>query len=555
MIPGTGLAIDAQGRIAFNSGVRDLTVSAGGERIHLPLPEGYGAIRSIDPVGPDFLVAMGRGLIRIRDNRVAALSSERYPWLGDILTSMDGGNGIVWLYGSTAIVEVRRRDLDAAFDHPGQFLPHRFFGSADGLTARAQHGGFVGPQAVVTADGRLWMATSKGVAMLDPRLLPDGPGDVPVAFRSLSYGRVSLRDPVGPVLPPGTSSVRVTYAGMSLRNAERMTFRARLDGIDTDWVNLGARRTATYANLGPGQYRFHVIAVGEDGTWGRRDAVLRFTIRPTFVQTWYFKGLIAALLLLLAAGAYRIRARAIAKGVRLRMAERHDERERIARELHDTLLQSINALMLHVGAEAARLPGGSPVREGLEKALDRAHAAVGKGRERVENLRAPMGMGKLDEALRGAANELLGERIAWSVEQVGPETELCPPAIDEIVAMVREAFFNAARHARATQVQVELRYDADGLRIVVSDDGTGLPPAILEAGSKPGHFGLVGIRERAGKLGGKVRLSNAASGGLEIHIWLPAEVAYLRPPGRLVRLAAWLRGKSRGVAERGSPPR
>jgi two-component sensor histidine kinase len=546
LLPGAALALNTASDVGYALGSGTVEIAAGGRRQQFALGRlKLGKLQGIDPAGTRFLVPMEDGVARISGGKVAVLDGKEYPWLRQVVTTVTSNRGVTWFFGREGLSLVRTSDLDEAFARPGKPLPHRTFGASEGLPEEFQHAGFSGAQAVEGGDGRLWLATGNGVAYVDPRQVTSVQPAPTVLVRSIGYAGTVIRDPVDTILPAGTTSIQITYAGLQLAAPDRTTFRFRLDGVDAGWVDGGSRRTTNYTNLSPGDYDFHIEAQGESGTWSENETNFHFVIRPTFTQTWAFRLLCIALVLCAFWLLYRLRVNALTANVRGRMAERLDERERIARELHDTLLQSINALILHVQVVTDGLPQEGQARQSLEGALDRAQDAVVEGRESVEALRLPALVGNLEDILVRVAHVELGPyRLKHAIEALGDARQIEPLAANELAQIAKEIFFNVARHASAGRVDVEVIYERRLLTVRFADDGKGMDPDILRIGFRNGHFGLVGMRERVAKLHGKFSIANRRQGGLEVVVALPARVAYRKDDSFWTRLRlpmAWFR--------------
>lgn len=475
--------------------------------------------------GDDVFASDEHGLIRSRDGKSARLDDARFPWLIWLRGLVQTARGETWLVARTGIYRVATADLERAFDDRRAPLPFQRFDIRDGLTSVAQHAGFKGLQIAEGGDGRVWFLNREGAAYFEPAKLAPNPVPPPVTIAALSSGGVRWRDPAGLVLPAGTRALDISYAGLSFIVPQRMRFRYRLEGIDAGWVDAGARRLASYTNLAPGRYRFRVIAANADGVWNRAGATLDFEIRPTFWQSTPFKLLCAIGLLGLLWAAYAMRLRVVAARIRLRMTERFDERERIARELHDTLLQGIQAVTLRFQRVVNELPDQQPARGTLLQALDVADQVIAEGRDRVQDLRS-----RQHDALAPLLRDLVAQQmfepgVQVAIAERGHRRRLAPLALDEIVRIGGEALANIRRHAGAAQVDIEIRYGYS-LRLRIADDGVGIQPAIAEAG-KSGHFGLLGMRERARKLRGTLALRPVADHGTELVLTVPGRIAYL----------------------------
>jgi signal transduction histidine kinase len=375
-------------------------------------------------------------------------------------------------------------------------------------------------------DGRLWLATIDGVAWVDPANLPSNPTPPGVVITSLTSGKTVIKDPAAARLEPGTSDITIGFAALSLAMPERVKVLYRLEGHDRDWVDPGSRRQAFYTNLAPGEYRFQVIAANEDGVWNRTGDALTISIPPTFIQSWPFKLLCALLVLLLVWIAYSIRLRTVAERIRMRMAERIGERERIARELHDTLLQSVQSLTLRFQLAVDELPDQAPARPVLEKAIDDADLVIAEGRDRVRDLRPAAQEATIEQVVRDIVDrQMFGAGVEVSVEVSGSPRALDPLVLDEVARISSEAIFNIWRHAEARRVAIEIGYHA-AFSVRFADDGKGIDAETALVGQKPGHFGLPGMRERARKLSGGLVVRRLPEGGSEVIVTVPGAVAY-----------------------------
>lgn len=486
----------------------------------------------------DVLVGASRGLIRVRGDQLRTLAGTQYPWLIRSRGLVQDPAGYTWFLTSEGMSRFANADLERAFERPGSPLPRRLFDEREGLSGGIPGSAVSGPQIVVGGDGRVWFRTRQGVASIAPavHLNPVAPN---MAIRSLNVGGTIFRDPAGVTLPSGTRSLEIVYAALSLAVPQRVQFRYRLEGVDDGWIDPGARRTASYSNLGPGKYRFQVIGANNDGVWNRAGATLKFEIPPTFVQSWPFKLLCAMIVLGMLWLAYSLRLRAVANRIRGRMAERIAERERIARDLHDTLLQSVQALTLRFQLVVDELPVEERARPGLEAAIDRADQVIAEGRDRVRNLRVPDQGGDIAQIMAEiVAQQGFDPAVAVSIETVGNARNFDPLALDEIVRIGGEAVFNVRRHARATRIAIEIRFQSN-FAICIVDNGVGIAPAVIEQGGKDGHFGVPGMRERARKLDGDLLIRRIPEGGTQVVLTVPGRIAYQKRASRWALRRRW----------------
>jgi signal transduction histidine kinase len=291
-------------------------------------------------------------------------------------------------------------------------------------------------------------------------------------------------------------------------------------------------RQASYTNLPPASYRFRVAAANPDGIWSARDASFAFRVDPLFWQTWWFQSSLVAGSILTALALHQLRVTRVAQQLKLRFEDRAGERTRIARDLHDTLLQSFHGLMLRLQVVHKLLPEGK-AKEQLEQTMERADQAIAEGRNAVYDLRSSAtASNDLSEALDAVGNELsIGNEAVFSLVVEGSPRNLHPIIRDEIYRISREALCNAFKHADAHHIEVEISYGERELRLRIRDDGKGIPAEILEEG-QPGHYGLPGMRERAKQIGAELTMWSRAGMGTEIELRLAGSIAYRTPPSR-----------------------
>jgi signal transduction histidine kinase len=317
---------------------------------------------------------------------------------------------------------------------------------------------------------------------------------------------------------------------LSLARPEQVRFRYRLNGYDRAWTEAGPRREAYFTNLPPGTYRFEAMAANPSGVWSESAAGVTIEIPALFVQTRAFVVLCVAAAIALLGIAYALRVRYLTARERSRLEERLVERERIARELHDTLLQGVQGIILGFQSVADQIAPQDRGRLHAEQTLERANALLIEGRERVKNLRGAVGgadslhQALLDEAAQVAA----GGAPHIVVMERGERRAVHPIAHEEVVRIAREALTNAVRHAAASRIDVELRYDTKSLTLAVRDDGKGIAAAVLDGG-REGHFGLMGMRERAQRVGGELTVTSIPGTGTRVTLIVPARVAFVGP--------------------------
>ncbi|MET0935216.1 MAG: triple tyrosine motif-containing protein, partial [Luteibacter sp.] len=349
----------------------------------------------------------------------------------------------------------------------------------------------------------------------------------PVAIRSISTDMGNW-DPSSPIrLPAHTERLRIAYTATSLSMPERVRFRYRMEGIDTRWRDAGDEREAVYTDPPPGTYLFRVTAGNEDGVWNDTGAAVRITVKPAFYQTTWFGVFCVVLAFVFLWLSFYIRMRRLEGQLRARLHERHAERERIARELHDTLLQSIQGLTMRFQAIANRVPSEQPLRVAMEGALDRAEEALVEARDRVRDLRGHASeFSALDVALVDLARVYAAEHtVPVLVDAAIDMRDMDPLARDELYGIAREAVHNAIAHAQASRIDVVVRTEGAELLLRVSDDGRGIDESVMRSG-RAGHWGLRGIRERASNLGGTAAFSSRLEGGTDVTVRTPMDKVF-----------------------------
>ena len=489
------------------------------------------------------------GLARFDGRRFQSLSASRSEAFSGISGIIVRANGDIWLNGNRGVVRMSPDALNDAYDHPLTKLRYDLFDVQDGLPGYAQQG--EDASAVAAADGRLWFATNHGIAWIDPDHLITNRIPPNVVIRSVLAGQRTYQS-AGPIeLPEGTRSVRIDYTALSLGEPERVRFRYKLEGADDTLRGAGNERSVRYADLRPGHYTFRVIASNNDGVWNDQGASVDITIAPTWWQTWQFRAACVAAFLFMLWALYQLRLREIARAYNVRLEERVAERTRIARDFHDTLLQSFQGLLLHFQTAYALFDARpADAKEVLGNSIDQTAQAITEGREAVQGLRAStvesndlaQAIATLGEQLAAEASSATSVRLHVEVE--GTPRNLHPIVRDEIYRIASEALRNAFRHAEAQQIEVEFRYDKRRFRLRVLDDGKGIDAMFLTAEGRAGHFGLHGMRERAKLMGGKLTVWTASESGTEIEIIIPAARAYAASARR-----SWFAEKFSGISE------
>ena len=384
------------------------------------------------------------------------------------------------------------------------------YGTADGMPTRECSGGGH-PSSWRGRDGRLWFTTIKGVAMIDPEHVARNNEPPPVVVEEVRVDGELVSGGRMPELKPGSSRFDFHYAGLSFVAPEKVRYKYKLEGFDEDWVDGGDRRVAYYTNLGPGEYRFLVAAGNNDGVWSQSPASFDFRLRPHFYRTYWFYALCALVAALVAWQLYALRLRQ----VRARFDAVLAERNRIAREIHDNLAQEILgvsvqleivARLMNTSAEAARTH--------LDRARLLVRGSIAEARRYVWDLRSQsLDDRDLPTALAETTRRLAAESDVQTQFQVSGTFRPLPRQVENnLLRIAQEAVNNAVRHARAQNIYVSLLFDAHSVRLSVRDDGRGFDPG-EHASGRNGHFGIVGMRERAEEMGGALSIESDPESG------------------------------------------
>jgi signal transduction histidine kinase/ligand-binding sensor domain-containing protein len=432
--------------------------------------------------------------------------------------------GNLWLYMECGLVEVQESDVGRWWIDGSAMVRPRLYDQFDG----AQPGLVSFNGAARTTDGRLWFANGAALQVIDPARIGRNAVPPPIHIEGVVADRVSYAPRSDLRLPALTRDLEIDYTALSFAMPQKVRFRYRLDGYDDDWRDSGTRRQAFYSNLPPRSYRFRVAAVNNDGVWSETDAQLQLTIPPAFYQTGWFKvfcaaAVVAVICLTFAVYAWQLKAR-----LRGRVAERMIERERIARELHDTFLQSVQGLMLRFQVAMEKIPHSEPARQLMSNALSRADDVLVEGRERVTELRTA---GQQNEDLPQALQEkgaelaqLFGGSFHLTVE--GVPCLLRPEVAEEVERIGGEALNNAFRHARAGRISAQIQYAPDYFCMRICDDGVGFDMLAWNSGGQREHWGLLGMRERAHRIRARIEITSRPGQGTAVELRVRGATAF-----------------------------
>jgi ligand-binding sensor domain-containing protein/signal transduction histidine kinase len=463
----------------------------------------------------------GGGLFRWRDGKLVSLSSAQGLASNSIFQILEDARGTFWMSGPNGISSVGRADLDRLVEHPDFRPAVTLYGLSDGVEATQMHGG-TQPAGTLTPNGELWFPSNRGPV----RILPDQtrPGDLPqvVIERVLVDGR---EEPSSGrlVVPPGEGKLQIDYSAIRLRSQERIRFRYKLENLDSDWTEAVSTRAAYYTNVPPGQYRFRVQAFEMNMPDKVTEASLPMEWRPHVYRTGWFLGSCALLIIAGVLAGYRLRLRQVHE----RFEAVLEERNRIAREMHDTVIQGCAGASALLEAVVSIEPESKgPRRELLDSARDQIRLTVDEARQAVWNLRQK-------ETTSPQITQLLGNmaqqvsrtsRVPVRFEASGRPLPL-DRAVEYVLLMVaREAVSNAVHHAQPEEVCITVSFDRDSMRMQVRDNGKGFRLDDV-VGNQESHFGLIGMRERIEHLGGRFEIDSAPGRGTLLSVDLPVHSA------------------------------
>lgn len=499
----TTAGIDRWENDRFVSVVRTANPSVG--------PERFGFAE--DQHGGLFAFGALSGAMRVSEAQSVRL--EGAPKIAGMLKSRNA----LWFCGD-GIYRTAPDGLDQWERHPGEPPDYTRYDRADGMNSAQCSGGF--RNMAETRDGRVWVATEQGVAMLGPGAPLPNTEKPSLYMRGAVIGKSP--HPAGEelIVPPGSHHIELDFGAVELASPERVRFQYRMDDVDREWMDADSGQRAIYTSLPIGRHAFHVRASNADGVWDRAGIAYNVTQRPYFYQTIWFAALCAAMLAALFAAGHQLRVRYVTAMIQERLEERASERVRIARDLHDTLLQGVQGMTLRFHVAAEQIPEGHPARRMVEDALAVADRVIDEGRMRVRGLRSEgLNESNLTTALAQLGSELnTGRRVRFSVSVEGTASVLPPVIGDELYFIGREAITNAFRHSGAAEIEVEVLFHKKAVGLRCRDNGQGMDAGVLRQG-KDGHWGMLGMRERAEKLGGKLECWSSPGQGTEVNVTIP----------------------------------
>ena len=471
-----------------------------------------------DADGALWIGTSGGGLNRLKQGKFAAYTTRNGLPDDVVYGILEDRQNSLWLSSNKGIFRVNKKELDDFANGTVGSITAVLYGPADGMITRECSGGGH-PAGWRSVDGKLWFSTIKGVAMIDPEKIKLNDQPPPVAIEQIRVDDESISPAQTIELSPGKSRLDFYYTALSFVAPEKVRFKYKLEGFDSDWVDGGTRRIAYYTNLRPGRYKFRVIAANSDGLWSPTGASFDLYLKPHYYQTYWFYALGILILALIAWQLYRFRL----KRVESQFAAVLAERNRMAREIHDNLAQELLGISVQLEVVARTMPASAEL---AKTHLDRVRLLVRHGiaeaRRYVWDLRSQaLDKNDLPAALSDTARRLTSETaVSAKVEVSGTFRPLSPLIEGNLLRIGQEAINNAVRHAHAQNILVNLKFDTKRVYLSVQDDGLGFDYQSPQNGDGK-HFGLVGMQERAEQIGGTLKIDSRVNEGTEVLVDVP----------------------------------
>ena len=475
-------------------------------------------------------IASDAGLAYLSDGHITVLHSLPNPLREQMLGIAEDHLGYLWISTSDHMLRMNREALLADSVHAADIETYGMSDGLSGIEAVRRDRSLVSD-----SSGKVWVALSRGIASGEPMLSSRDSLPILVRIDSVSVNGKTINLGQSPHVPAGTQSMTFHYESDSLFAPDRVRFRYRLEGADPYWSDTVEWRQVSYHNLTPGRYRFRVIASREGRLWNSPETVDVFSIDPAYWQTWWFRTSAVVVTVLLILLFSRLRSIRLSQQLDARFQERLSERTRIAQELHDTLLQSFQGLMLRFQTVNNMLPARpAEAKRTLEEALDRADSALSESRDAIQNIRSVASLApNLAEAINSMMDQMAREYSVeghphpdYSTLTEGAPKHLNPRVNVEVVRIAQESLRNAFQHAGARRIEAEITFGESHLRMRFRDDGIGIDPEILKNGHRLGHWGLIGLKERAAQLGATLEVWSKPGAGTELDLTVPGQVAY-----------------------------
>jgi len=515
-VPIAAIAGDDSGRIYFAAEHEGLYVYENGSA-HPVLDHGA-PLREVDALysGADgrlWIGTAGFGLKLLDGAHVTSVLIRDGMFDNEIYGIVADAQDRLWMSCSKGLFSVPRADLLRFASGASKRVASTPYSPTDAnRTIECRSG--VQPASFRMRDGRLWFSTIRGAYVFDPAHLTFNIPAPPVVIEATTVnGERFAPDQIGGIAP-GVKNLEFTYTGLTFIQPARVTFRYILEGFDKKWVEAGTRREAFYTNLPPGTYTFRVSACNADGICSPAAATETFSLAPHFYQRSWFVPLCILALALVAWTVYRMRIHRLREQFNLILTER----SRIARELHDTLIQGLSGITMEMQALAGRLRSPEE-RATLEEIVRDAGTCLRETRRSVAGLRSA-GHGLASAIAEEARRITEAKDVRLKLKLGAGPSDLSPEAQYNILRIASEAMNNAVKHSGAKSIEVALDSNAEHMRLSVRDDGSGFSRD--NGNARPGHYGLIGMRERAAQIGAELRVDSEPGRGTTISVLLPA---------------------------------
>jgi signal transduction histidine kinase/ligand-binding sensor domain-containing protein len=477
------------------------------------------------------LVPSTQGLYRFNHGQMTLFGTDNGLPCPETFNVIRDNHGALWIYTRCGLVRIAEPEWGKWIKSPHVAVSVMILDVLDG--AQAGTGATIQPSSSKAPDGRLWFVTGQSVQMLDPDRLYENALPPPVHIEDVIADRKTYSPQSNLHLPALTRDLEIDYTALSFVVPQKVHFQYKLEGYDRDWQDPGTRRQALYSNLPPRNYRFRVAASNNNGVWNEAGASLEFSVLPAFYQTNWFRSLCAVGFLALLWGIYQLRVQQLQRQFDIGLEARVNERTRIARELHDTLLQNFHGLMFQVQAASnLMLRRPDEAKRSLDDAVNETKKALAESRDAIQELRSePIAKGNFAELLMSTSRELADangseHQAVFDLIEEGERRTLSPTVSNDISRIGLELMRNAYQHAHARRIEAEIRYGDSMFRLRIRDDGKGIEPNVLKEGGRVGHWGLRGVRERADRIEAHLDLWSEPGSGTEVQLLVPASIAY-----------------------------
>jgi signal transduction histidine kinase/ligand-binding sensor domain-containing protein len=475
-------------------------------------------------------VGTSHGLARFEGHQIEVMHNLPQVLSEEILSIGQDSMGFLWVATGQHVLQIDRTKLLSGKLQKEDVVS---YGADDGLIET--QGVRRNRSLVSDPSGRIWFSSLHSLAVADVSRAEGYSQPVGVRIDSVSAEGISSESTQKLNLPSNTRSITFRYSGTNLVTPERTRFRYRLDGLNQSWSVGASSRQVVFTALSPGSYTFSIMASSALGIWNGPENSIVFQVQPALQQTWYFRTFAVLIAVSVGVGLYRFRMMQITGQLNRRFQDRLAERTRIARELHDTLLQGVIATELHLGLLQKYLPDDSPARQKLQWLLKQIQQSTEEGRAALRGLRSIDNSVNIETAFERMVNELSTSGSPESLVKVqGQPAPLKTVVFDEVYRIGREAYINSLTHASAKQIEISMEYGARNFLLRVSDDGCGIEDEASLQGRRD-HWGLTGMRERAKAIGADLAIHSHTPGGTTIELHIPAGIAYLPVDSRRIR--------------------